>query len=92
MSLFNTAQHPPWRHWYNDVIPPHTKPQDRRKAREEREAERERYKLECFAVIHVSLRCVLNPVTVYMFFFNLVFSTRKEICFVGVVCLFLFFC
>ncbi|XP_076107077.1 uncharacterized protein LOC143075526 isoform X2 [Mytilus galloprovincialis] len=36
------AQHPPWRHWYNDVIPPHTKPQDRRKAREEREAERDR--------------------------------------------------
>lgn len=36
------AQHPPWRHWYNDVIPPFTKPQDRRKAREEREAERER--------------------------------------------------
>ncbi|XP_061196252.1 uncharacterized protein LOC133204520 [Saccostrea echinata] len=36
------ALHPPWRHWYNDVIPPFTKPQDRRKAREEREAERER--------------------------------------------------
>ncbi|KAK6184233.1 hypothetical protein SNE40_002067 [Patella caerulea] len=36
------AAHPPWRHWYNDVIPPYTKPQDRRKAREEREAERER--------------------------------------------------
>ncbi|XP_059163173.1 uncharacterized protein LOC131946430 [Physella acuta] len=34
--------HPPWRHWYNDQIPPYTKPQDRRKAREEREAERER--------------------------------------------------
>ena len=40
--LFLTALHPPWRHWYNDVIPPFTKPQDRRKAREEREAERER--------------------------------------------------
>ncbi|KAK3083788.1 hypothetical protein FSP39_003216 [Pinctada imbricata] len=37
------ALHPPWRHWYNDVIPPYTKPQDRRKAREEREAERERF-------------------------------------------------
>ncbi|GFS25981.1 hypothetical protein ElyMa_001702300 [Elysia marginata] len=34
--------HPSWRHWYNDQIPPYTKPQDRRKAREEREAERER--------------------------------------------------
>ncbi|XP_005096813.2 uncharacterized protein LOC101844992 [Aplysia californica] len=34
--------HPPWRHWYNDQIPPYTQPQDRRKAREEREAERER--------------------------------------------------
>ncbi|KAH9524500.1 hypothetical protein Btru_027035 [Bulinus truncatus] len=34
--------HPPWRHWYNDQVPPYTKPQDRRKAREEREAERER--------------------------------------------------
>ncbi|XP_060063760.1 uncharacterized protein LOC132544209 [Ylistrum balloti] len=36
------SQHPPWRHWYNDVIPPYTKPQERRRAREEREAERER--------------------------------------------------
>ncbi|XP_067670758.1 uncharacterized protein [Haliotis asinina] len=36
------AEHPPWRHWYNDLVPPYTKPQDRRKAREEREAERER--------------------------------------------------
>ncbi|KAK7499097.1 hypothetical protein BaRGS_00009644 [Batillaria attramentaria] len=36
------AIHPPWRHWYNDLIPPYTKPQDRRRAREEREAERER--------------------------------------------------
>jgi len=36
------AIHPPWRHWYNDQIPPYTQPQDRRKAREEREAERER--------------------------------------------------
>ncbi|ESP02547.1 hypothetical protein LOTGIDRAFT_171946 [Lottia gigantea] len=36
------ASHPPWRHWHNDVIPPFTKPQDRRTAREEREAERER--------------------------------------------------
>ncbi|CAG5120922.1 unnamed protein product [Candidula unifasciata] len=34
--------HPPWRHWHNDQVPPYTKPQDRRKAREEREAERER--------------------------------------------------
>ncbi|XP_055863033.1 uncharacterized protein LOC106072877 [Biomphalaria glabrata] len=34
--------HPPWRHWYNDQVPPYTKPQDRRKAREGREAERER--------------------------------------------------
>ena len=37
--------HPPWRHWYNDQIPPYTQPQDRRKAREEREAERQ-YMLE----------------------------------------------
>lgn len=37
-----SAIHPPWRHWYNDLIPPYTKPQDRRRAREEREAERER--------------------------------------------------
>ncbi|XP_041349951.1 LOW QUALITY PROTEIN: uncharacterized protein LOC121369143 [Gigantopelta aegis] len=36
------AENPPWRHWHNDLIPPYTKPQDRRKAREEREAERER--------------------------------------------------
>ena len=36
------AIHPPWRHWYNDLIPPYTKPQDRRRAREERDAERER--------------------------------------------------
>ncbi|XP_021371343.1 uncharacterized protein LOC110461920 isoform X2 [Mizuhopecten yessoensis] len=36
------SEHPPWRHWYNDVIPPYTKPQERRRAREEREAERER--------------------------------------------------
>lgn len=43
LDFILTAQHPPWRHWYNDVIPPFTKPQDRRKAREEREAERERW-------------------------------------------------
>ncbi|KAL5016898.1 hypothetical protein ScPMuIL_006487 [Solemya velum] len=36
------AAHPPWRHWYNDVVPPYMTPQDRRKAREEREADRER--------------------------------------------------
>ncbi|PVD31188.1 hypothetical protein C0Q70_06600 [Pomacea canaliculata] len=36
------AIHPPWRHWYNDLIPPYTKPHDRRRAREERELERER--------------------------------------------------
>ncbi|KAL4224027.1 hypothetical protein ACF0H5_017484 [Mactra antiquata] len=36
------AIHPPWRHWYNDVIPPYTRPHDRKTAREEREAERER--------------------------------------------------
>lgn len=37
-----TAIHPPWRHWYNDLIPPYTQPHDRKTAREEREAERER--------------------------------------------------
>ncbi|XP_053375032.1 uncharacterized protein LOC123533928 isoform X2 [Mercenaria mercenaria] len=36
------AIHPPWRHWYNDLIPPYTQPHDRKTAREEREAERER--------------------------------------------------
>ena len=41
-NTFITAQHPPWRHWFNDAIPPYTRPPDRRTAREEREAERER--------------------------------------------------
>ncbi|XP_052802733.1 uncharacterized protein LOC128232959 isoform X2 [Mya arenaria] len=36
------AQHPSWRHWFNDLIPPYTRPANRRTAREEREAERER--------------------------------------------------
>ncbi|KAH3885194.1 uncharacterized protein LOC127839191 [Dreissena polymorpha] len=36
------AMHPAWRHWFNDMIPPYTQPADRRTAREEREAERER--------------------------------------------------
>lgn len=37
------AVHPPWRNWYSDVIPPYTQVQDRRTAREERDAERERF-------------------------------------------------
>lgn len=41
-SVVILAMHPPWRHWFNDVIPPYTRPPDRRTAREEREAERER--------------------------------------------------
>ncbi|KAJ8318236.1 LOW QUALITY PROTEIN: hypothetical protein KUTeg_003327 [Tegillarca granosa] len=36
------ALNPPWRHWVNDVVPPETKPKDRKLAREEREAEKER--------------------------------------------------
>ncbi|XP_064613164.1 uncharacterized protein LOC135476947 [Liolophura sinensis] len=36
------GQHPPWQHWFNDVIPPYTRPPERRRAREEREAERDR--------------------------------------------------
>lgn len=45
--MFLSALHPPWKAWYNEVIPPFTRPQDRRKAREEREAERERYFTIC---------------------------------------------
>ena len=42
LHVVYTAAYPAWTHWFSDNIPQRTTPQDRRKAREERDAERQR--------------------------------------------------